>query len=87
MIGGFLLVPSLPSGSWLVGVGVIMIGLNVVRNMNGIRMSTFTTLLGVIALVAGIGDVAGVDVPVFPVLIILIGAAIILRNIEPRRAR
>jgi hypothetical protein len=55
--------------------------------MNGIRMSTLTTLLGVVALVAGLGDFAGVDVPVFPLLIILVGAAIILRNIEPRRAR
>ena len=87
MAGGLLLVPStsLPPGSWLIGVGVIMLGLNVVRSLNGIRMSTLTTLLGIIALVAGLGDFAGVNVPVLPVLIILVGAAIILRNIEPRR--
>ena len=86
MVGGFLLVPSLPPGSWLIGIGVIMLGLNVVRSLNGIRMSTFTTVLGIIALAAGLGDFAGVDVPVFPLLIILVGAAIIVRNIEPRRA-
>ncbi len=88
MVGGFLLVPSgqLPEGSWLIGVGVILLGLNVVRYLSGIRMSTFTTILGAIAVVAGLGDFAGVDVPVGPILIILIGAAIILRNIEPRRA-
>ncbi len=88
MVGGFLLVPSssLPAGSWLIGIGLIMIGLNVARNLNGIRMSTLTTVLGIIALVAGLGDFAGVDVPVFPLLIILIGASIILRNLEPRRA-
>ncbi len=87
MAGGLLLVPSssLPQGSWLIGVGLIMIGLNVVRYLNGIRMSTFTTVLGIVALVAGLGDLGGVDVPVFPLLIILVGAAMILRNLEPRR--
>jgi hypothetical protein len=88
MAGGFWLVPDgqLPQGSWLVGLGIILLGLNVVRYRNGIRMSTFTTIIGAIALIAGVGDFAGIDVPVGPVLIILIGAAIILRNIEPRRA-
>ena len=88
MVGGFLLVPSsnLPAGSWLIGIGLVMVGLNLARKMNGIRMSTFTSVLGVVALVAGLGDLAGVDVPVFPLLIILIGASIILRNLEPRRA-
>jgi hypothetical protein len=88
MVGGFLLVPSssLPAGSWLIGIGLIMVGLNVARRMNGIRMSTLTSVLGIVALVAGLGDLAGVDLPVFPLLIILIGASIILRNLEPRRA-
>lgn len=87
MAGGFWLVPDgrLPQGSWLIGLGVILIGLNVVRYLNGIRMSMFTTIFGAIALIAGVGDFAGIDVPVGPILIILIGAAIILRNIEPRR--
>lgn len=88
MVGGFLLVPDgqLPQGSWLIGSGAILLGLNVVRYLNGIRMSSVTTILGMIALLAGLGDFAGVDVPVGPILFILIGAAIILRNIEPRRA-
>ena len=88
MIGGFWLIPEgqLPHGSWLIGLGVILLGLNAVRYLSGIPMSAVTTILGVIALVAGLGDFAGVDVPVGPVLIILIGASIILRNLEPRRA-
>lgn len=88
MVGGFLLVPAgqLPQGSWLIGLGAILLGLNVVRYLNGIRVSPVTTILGLIALIAGLGDFAGVDVPVGPVLIMLIGAAIILRNVEPRRS-
>ncbi len=87
MVGGILLLPTVPPGTWLIGVGIIMLGLNVVRSLSGIRMSAVTTVLGIVALAAGLGDFAGVDVPVFPLLIILVGAAIIVRNIEPRGAR
>jgi hypothetical protein len=31
MIGGLGLVPSVPQGTWLVGTGLIMLGLNVAR--------------------------------------------------------
>lgn len=87
MLGGFALVPSadLPEGSWLIGIGVIMLGLNAVRSMVGIPISWFTTILGAIALLAGAGDLSGVSLPVGPILLILIGAAILLRGLEPRR--
>lgn len=86
MIGGFALVPSgqLPSGAWLIGVGVIMLGLNGVRSMVGIPISWFTTVLGAVALLAGAGDISGIDMPVGPLLLILIGAAILLRGLDPR---
>lgn len=88
MLGGFALVPSgqLPSGAWLIGLGVILLGLNGVRSMMDIPISWFTTVLGAVALVAGSGDIAGVDVPVGPVLLIIIGAAILLRGLDPRRS-
>jgi len=46
MIGGLWLLPdeTVPEGTWLLGVGVIMLGLNGVRNMYGIKMSGFTHL-------------------------------------------
>jgi hypothetical protein len=79
MIGGLALVPDrwIPEGSWLVGTGLIMLGLNAVRYASGIRMSTFTIVLGFIALSSGLSDVAGVDLPVIPIVLIAIGAHII----------
>jgi hypothetical protein len=56
-----------------------MLGLNVARYVNGIRMSNFTLVLGVLALLLGIGGMTGVDLPVFPVLLILIGADILVK--------
>jgi hypothetical protein len=56
-----------------------MLGLNVARYVNGIRMSNFTLVLGVLALLLGIRGMTGVDLPVFPVLLILIGADILVK--------
>jgi len=86
MIGGIWLVPKerVPEGTWLVGAGLIMLGLNAARYLNGIKMSGFTIVLGFIAVVSGLSDFVGVDLPFFPLLLILIGASIILRPlIEP----
>jgi hypothetical protein len=84
MLGGFALVKGVPEGTWLIGAGLIMLGLNAVRLMAGIRASWFTLILGTIALLSGLGDVYGIDIPVGPVLIILIGLAIVVRAFQPR---
>lgn len=86
MIGGLGLVPGeqVPEGTWLIGVGLIMLGLNLARFLNNIETSGFTMVLGVIALLAGMGDFLGVDVPVFPVLLILLGAHIIFKGFFAR---
>ena len=84
MLGGLAFVRDVPEGTWLIGVGVIMLGLNAVRLLAGIRASWFTLVLGTIALLSGLGSVLGVDIPVGPLLIILIGLAIIVRALQPR---
>jgi cytosine/uracil/thiamine/allantoin permease len=85
MLGGFALLPSVKEGTWLIGAGVIMLGLNAVRLALGIRTSGFTVILGTVALLSGIGSVYGVDIPVGPLLIILIGLAIIVRALDRSR--
>ena len=51
MFGGLKLVPAsiVPEGAWLLGAGLIMLGLNLARYLNAIPISGFTTVLGVIA--------------------------------------
>jgi presenilin-like A22 family membrane protease len=84
MLGGFALVKEVPEGTWLIGAGLIMLGLNAVRLLVGIRASWFTLILGAIALLSGLGSVFGIDIPVGPLLIILIGLAIVVRALQPR---
>lgn len=89
LIGGLWLVPDrwIPQGSWLIGAGLIMLGLNLARYRNGIRMSGFTLFLGVIGLFSGIASILSVDLPLFPILLILIGANILLKPLFEKNLR
>lgn len=81
MLGGWALVPSetIPKGAWSIGVGLLMLGLNAVRYLNQIRMSGFTTLLGILALLGGIGDMIGWADLNGAILLIILGAYLILK--------
>ncbi len=85
MLGGFALIKSVPQETWLIGAGLIMLGLNAVRLLLGIRVSMFTVIVGTIALLSGIESVYGMNLPVGPLLIILIGLAIIVRALDRSR--
>jgi hypothetical protein len=52
--------------------------LNGLRYLKGIRMSGFTIFLGVIGVLLGVGGLLGVDLPVLPVLIILLGLSMVV---------
>jgi hypothetical protein len=81
LIGAIWLLPAgtVPEGTWLVGAGLILLGVNAARGLKGIQVSGLAIALGVLALVAGLSHLAGVKVPVFAILFILMGASIILR--------
>ena len=87
MIGSIWLVPKerVPEGTWLIGTGVIMLGLNAARYFNGIRMSGFTIVLGILALAFGVSDFFAVNLPFFPILLILIGARILLKPLIEKK--
>ena len=53
MLGGFLFVPEwfIKGGWWSIGVGLIFLGLNAARYFNGLRMSGFTTFLGLLPMI------------------------------------
>ena len=81
MLGGFILVPHelVNGGLWSIGVGVIMLGLNAARYFNDIRMSAFTTVLGVIAVITGIAQLLGMDMLEGALFFIILGAYLLLK--------
>ena len=81
MIGGLWLAPegSLPAGTWLIGTGIIILGMTWIRKMNNLAISGFWIFMGILALASGVSSVFGLNIPVFPVLLIIIGLSVILK--------
>jgi drug/metabolite transporter (DMT)-like permease len=81
MLSGFALVPHdvIAKGVWSIGVGVVMLGLNVARYFYKIKMSGFTTFLGVVSLISGITQLLGVHKLEGAILLITLGAYLIIK--------
>jgi hypothetical protein len=77
MTGTLALIPGLPDGTWLAGLGILLLGLNAARSVLGISPEWFTVIVGSLALLAGLGGMVGVAVPGFALLLILCGLAVI----------
>jgi hypothetical protein len=74
---------GLPNGTGLIGIGLILLGVNALRAMNGIRINGFSTTIGVLALAWGVLELAGAvlslpfELPVFAILLMVLGAIIL----------
>lgn len=81
LLGGFMFVPDamVNRGLWSIGLGLIMLGLNAARYFNAIRMSGFTTFLGILALLGGIAEFFGVTSLEGALFFIILGAYLILK--------
>jgi hypothetical protein len=81
MLGGFSFVPGeiVPKGLWSIGIGLIMLGLNAARYAYGIKMSGFTTVLGVLSLISGVTQLFGLHSFEGPVLLIILGAYLVVK--------
>ena len=78
---------SLPNGTGLLGSGLILLGLNAARLLNGIPTKDLTTIFGILALMFGglllVRDILqlSVEVPLFGVLLICLGVIILIREL------
>jgi hypothetical protein len=79
------MIPALPEGTGAVGIGIILIALNVARSWKGQRTSSFRTTLGVMLLLLGALELARLllhlsfEIPTFAILLLALGV-ILLRN-------
>ncbi len=87
MLGGFALVPDsiTPKGTWALGVGLIMLGLNIARYFMKIKMSGFTTFLGILSIIGGIAELVGWTSLEGAWLLIILGAYLIVKPWFDRR--
>jgi hypothetical protein len=87
MLGGFMFVPEeiIRGGWWSIGVGLIFLGLNAARYFSGLRMSGFTTFLGIVSVVGGVLDLVGLEGVNGAVLIIVLGGYLLFKPYFEKR--
>jgi hypothetical protein len=81
MLAGWWLIPdeTAPKGLWSIAVGLLLLGLNIVRYLNKMKMSGFTTFLGILSLLGGIIELAGLADLNGALLLLILGAYLILK--------
>ncbi len=73
------LFPSLPEGAGALGIGIILIGLNLARSWQGQPTSGFSSTLGILALLLGGLQLArpylhlSFELPIFAILLLTLG--------------
>lgn len=89
MSGAILVVPGLPHpwAAWFIGVGAILVGLNLVRYTSGLRVHVLTSGCGAIAMAAGVGAYIGIEIPILALVLVLIGAVILVEPLVRRNAQ
>ena len=71
------------TGSYMaLGVGLILLGLNVARAGVGIRMSKFSLFIGTVAFAVGGAGILGYSLPLIPTIVILIGLFILAETMQ-----
>ncbi len=81
MIGTLWLLPStaVPADTWILGAGLIMLGVNFARYAYGLAVSGFSVFLGVVAFVAGFGGVFDLKIPFMAAVFVVIGLSLLFR--------
>ena len=75
---------SLPDGTGTIGIGIILVGLNLARSWKGQPTSGFTITLGVLALLLGALQLARLsfELPIFAILLMVLGAIVLVRELK-----
>lgn len=68
-----------------IGVGLILVGLNLARSSIGVKMSKFSLGIGILALLLGVARYFGMKLDILPLVIILIGLFIIAEAFARRK--
>ena len=75
----------LPSGAWLASTGILLLALNAARYATQVGVEGFTLVIGILALVAGITDLANVKPPLVAMSLMIIGLVVLGRPLFARR--
>lgn len=88
LTGALWLLPAaaVPSGTWLFGVAVILIGINAARYAKHIAVNGFSVTVGVAAFIAAVSQMWRTDPPLVAIFLLLIGASLVAKPFLARTA-
>jgi hypothetical protein len=75
-----------PPGTWLFGVAVILVGVNVARYMKHIAVNGFSFAVGIAAFVAAVSQLWRTDPPLVAIFLLVIGLSLVARPLFTRTA-
>lgn len=88
-----VLIPDMPTGSTAFGTGLILIGVNIARRLSGTPANSFSTTIGILALIWGGLELVGVlvglpfELPIFAVLLIALGVIILVPELRGKQSQ
>ena len=92
LFGGLSLVPGDQTRFFVLGIGIILLGLNLLRYVNRIPMNGFSTALGMVSLILGgitslrpmLGWKTHLELQFFPILLIVFGLYLLIPSSEQK---
>jgi hypothetical protein len=82
IVTGSVLLWQASIGVWLIGVAVILLGMNLTRLIRHIPMSNFTLVLGITVLIMGSGFARGVNLLLIPRLLVVSGLVSLFKTLS-----
>jgi len=68
-----------PEGAWLFGTGLIILGFSGIRYLYRIKIEEFWLVMGILFLSFGLSEYFILDLPILPILLVLIGISIVYK--------
>lgn len=86
-LGIILLFPKLNivNNIWILLAGIILVGGNVARIIYGIKMQMASIILGIFAILYWFKNLAGFNLPIIPILLIILGITIIINILSGKK--
>ncbi len=69
-----------------VGVGIILVAINLARFSGGISLSKFSLFIGLVALALGGAGMIGYSLPLIPTVIVLVGLFVVAEGLQKAAA-
>jgi len=80
---GVVMLAGLPWAWFLVGVGVLILGAQLMRQQRNLKIETFGVVVGLIILAAGIWDLLALPLPLMPIVLIVLGGYLLWKTLSP----